>query len=499
MIERDVVCRGCGYNLRSLPADGVCPECGVAVGFSLLPESLSLNEPKHFRMARVGVLLIIAIAAWEILTNVAWIFSESSNRPVMELLIWKSIPQLALFVAQAFATFALTAAARSSLRNVLFVLALLLAVLLLRFCVGWEGKSSGLCFVNELILNPVFNFLWLSYAEKFAENRGRHTLAKAFASLKWILPTLLAVNCLMLLLPIPWEIPMRLFTAIQVTLIVLNLILTGLFFVLHGGLIWKAPLGENTVPVTSARTEPIPGAASSAKPWSRYVSAGLLLEGAVLLILLLAHSLLFATSILHRAADWLFPARPVPRNALALNIDSVLYFILGGVQVLATWWITWPGNREAKSGGLSFGKVLRLLAAGSYCIFLVSQFAKLAAGAPLDAPLWIAAEVIVNSATLFCFGLFLEKELSPRVGAIDSGRQSSLLKWILPLISGGALSVLMILPATLSINVRLISEMFELQRLYEIVVRCWVVWIIFMLWRRTAQFAKTQSNAAVVI
>src|ERR1700728_5023759 len=71
ILERDVVCRGCGYNLRSLSADGVCAECGVPVWYSLLPESLWLNEPKHFWMARVGVLLIIAIAGWEFVYKTA--------------------------------------------------------------------------------------------------------------------------------------------------------------------------------------------------------------------------------------------------------------------------------------------------------------------------------------------------------------------------------------------------------------------------------------------
>ncbi len=31
IVDRDIPCASCGYNLRSLKIAGVCPECGVAV------------------------------------------------------------------------------------------------------------------------------------------------------------------------------------------------------------------------------------------------------------------------------------------------------------------------------------------------------------------------------------------------------------------------------------------------------------------------------------
>ena len=34
-IERDLTCGGCDYNLRGLPRDGACPECGRAVAATL--------------------------------------------------------------------------------------------------------------------------------------------------------------------------------------------------------------------------------------------------------------------------------------------------------------------------------------------------------------------------------------------------------------------------------------------------------------------------------
>ena len=33
-VDEDITCRKCGYNLRGLPTDGACPECGSAVGHS---------------------------------------------------------------------------------------------------------------------------------------------------------------------------------------------------------------------------------------------------------------------------------------------------------------------------------------------------------------------------------------------------------------------------------------------------------------------------------
>jgi len=34
LIERDMPCIGCGYNLRSLSLNGICTECGLPVRYS---------------------------------------------------------------------------------------------------------------------------------------------------------------------------------------------------------------------------------------------------------------------------------------------------------------------------------------------------------------------------------------------------------------------------------------------------------------------------------
>jgi hypothetical protein len=55
-IDHDLTCGGCGYNLRGLPSDGTCPECGgdVATALSDVP------SPDWLRRLAVGSLLIAA-------------------------------------------------------------------------------------------------------------------------------------------------------------------------------------------------------------------------------------------------------------------------------------------------------------------------------------------------------------------------------------------------------------------------------------------------------
>jgi hypothetical protein len=53
----DVLCRRCAYNLRGLPRDGACPECGAAVERSLFIDRLRFRDPVWVARLAVG-------AAW---------------------------------------------------------------------------------------------------------------------------------------------------------------------------------------------------------------------------------------------------------------------------------------------------------------------------------------------------------------------------------------------------------------------------------------------------
>lgn len=72
-IERDISCFECHYNIRGLPADTACPECGLPIGNTLLAmvdHEASLNarievDPRLLRSVRDGSLLIlIGVVLW---------------------------------------------------------------------------------------------------------------------------------------------------------------------------------------------------------------------------------------------------------------------------------------------------------------------------------------------------------------------------------------------------------------------------------------------------
>jgi hypothetical protein len=63
-IANDVTCRKCSYNLRGLTADGRCPECGTAVGFSLQGDLLRFCDPNWVDTLRRGTAVFIGGVAF---------------------------------------------------------------------------------------------------------------------------------------------------------------------------------------------------------------------------------------------------------------------------------------------------------------------------------------------------------------------------------------------------------------------------------------------------
>lgn len=56
LLERDVACSECGYNLRG-GRGGVCPECGARYGWGVFGLWGPRSDPRMFRAARAGVTL----------------------------------------------------------------------------------------------------------------------------------------------------------------------------------------------------------------------------------------------------------------------------------------------------------------------------------------------------------------------------------------------------------------------------------------------------------
>jgi len=56
-IQGDIACLQCGYDLRSLPIDSHCPECGTSVEVSLRRDNLAQSDPAYIRRLQIAALL----------------------------------------------------------------------------------------------------------------------------------------------------------------------------------------------------------------------------------------------------------------------------------------------------------------------------------------------------------------------------------------------------------------------------------------------------------
>lgn len=65
-VTSDLLCVRCGYNLRTLAWDSVCPECHVAVNQSVLPAGFRFNarrEAYHLRRGLLFLVISVLVAA----------------------------------------------------------------------------------------------------------------------------------------------------------------------------------------------------------------------------------------------------------------------------------------------------------------------------------------------------------------------------------------------------------------------------------------------------
>lgn len=60
VVELDVNCRKCGYNLRGLTTEMRCPECGTAVAYSVMGDFIRFSDPGWVMHLRSGVRMILS-------------------------------------------------------------------------------------------------------------------------------------------------------------------------------------------------------------------------------------------------------------------------------------------------------------------------------------------------------------------------------------------------------------------------------------------------------
>lgn len=102
-IDRDVVCRKCGYNLRGLGGDGRCPECGTAVGFSLQGDLLRFCDPGWVETLRRGAAVFVGAVVIFFIAYMTVLFPQwfEFSREVFEL-VWYGMLLACLLFAVAW-------------------------------------------------------------------------------------------------------------------------------------------------------------------------------------------------------------------------------------------------------------------------------------------------------------------------------------------------------------------------------------------------------------
>lgn len=75
-VEADLPCRRCGYSLKGLSRDGVCPECGAPVRVSLMGDYLAAADPGHVSRLLRGAAMVelsvyLGVLTWCVASPIA--------------------------------------------------------------------------------------------------------------------------------------------------------------------------------------------------------------------------------------------------------------------------------------------------------------------------------------------------------------------------------------------------------------------------------------------
>lgn len=181
-IDEDVPCGGCGYNLRTLSKEGVCPECSRSVA-----ESLRLFRIHHSELGKLranGLPWLIAMQRGVNLAALAWCFStvgvvygltdmDAPESNSIEGAIWL-FPFVATWVLSHLASWRLMAARQRTKMLAVARAGLVLSIV-----------AIGLTFINDRLVHTyagLFTTRWVQPPQKLLETVQ---LAGGFGALLW--------------------------------------------------------------------------------------------------------------------------------------------------------------------------------------------------------------------------------------------------------------------------------------------------------------------------
>jgi len=100
-VQSDIPCLGCGYNLRGLPPQGLCPECGRPIELSLRGNLLRYAEPRRLGILIRGLRMVQGSVTAVILGLVAAATTFGLGALLVPWFgrdIWPWVPRLAFIV-----------------------------------------------------------------------------------------------------------------------------------------------------------------------------------------------------------------------------------------------------------------------------------------------------------------------------------------------------------------------------------------------------------------
>jgi hypothetical protein len=210
-VAADIFCITCGYDLRSLPRTGLCPECGTAVAESLLHHEmgrttggvpLAQSDRRWLRALRGATLLLLAAAAWQVvLYSLPLWQGDLPPSPVIVRLSLFFLPEVMVYwgvwrLSRAEPTSPRLAAGRRNLRLAIRLGVIgSLATLAYMFVMYLTNPPAVLGKVMPDLAKALFDAavtsLVLVYLSRLARRGQRPGLARAALLTAWVSPVML--------------------------------------------------------------------------------------------------------------------------------------------------------------------------------------------------------------------------------------------------------------------------------------------------------------------